>query len=67
MAMKSHRKINKKLQILNVQNEFLNPKLRSLLCNTLIQPHYDYACIFWHPLISQKMRNKLQELQNLKR
>ena len=65
--MKSHRKINKKLQILNVQNEFLNPKLRSLLCNTLIQPHFDYACIFWHPLISQKMRNKLQELQNLKR
>ena len=60
MAMKSLRKINTELQFLYRQKEFLNPKLRRLLCNSLIQPRFDYACIFWYPLISQKMRNKLQ-------
>ena len=64
MAMKSLRKINTKLQFLYRQNEFLNPKLRRLLCTSLIQPHFDYACISWYPLINQKMRNKLQVTQN---
>ena len=64
MAMKSLTKINTKLHFLHRQNEFLNPKLRRLLCNALIQPHFDYACISWYPLISQKMRKKLQVTQN---
>ena len=64
MAMKSLRKIKTKLQFLHRQNEFLNPKLRRLLCNSLIQPHFDYACISWYPLIKQKIRNKLQVTQN---
>ena len=64
MIMKSIRKINTKLQFLYTQNGFLNPKLRMLLCNPLIQPHFDYACISWFPLINQKMRNKLQITQN---
>ena len=64
MIMKSLRKINTKLQFLYTQNEFLNPKLRMLLCNPLIQTHFDYACIPWFPLINQKMRNKLQITQN---
>ena len=34
------------------------------MCNSLIQPHFDYACISWFPLITQKMRNKLQVAQN---
>ena len=38
-AMKSLRKINTNLQFLYRQNEFLNPKLRRLLGNSLIQPH----------------------------
>ena len=64
MAMKSLRKINTKLQFLHRQHEFLNSKLRTFLCNSLIQPHFDYACISWYPLINQKMRNKLQVPQN---
>ena len=63
MAMKSPRKINTKLQFLYRQNEFLNPKLRRLLCNFLIQPHFDYACISWYHLVNQKMSNKLQVTQ----
>ena len=45
-------------------SEFLNPKLHRLLFNSLIQAHFDYACISWCPLINQKMRNKLQVTQN---
>ena len=56
MAMKSLRKINTKLQFLYRQNEFLNPKLCRLLCNSLIQPYFDYTCISSYPLISKTMR-----------
>ena len=45
MKMKSFKKINTKLQFLYKQNEFLNPKLHRLLCNSLIQPHFDYTCV----------------------
>ena len=64
MAVKPLRKINTKLQFLYRQNEFLSPKLRRLLCNSSIQPHFDCTCISWHLLINQKMRNKLQVTQN---
>ena len=64
MTMTSLRKMNTKLQFLYRQNEFLNPKLRRLLCNSLIQPHFDYACISWYPLINKKMKNELQITQN---
>ena len=64
LAVKSFRKINTKLQFLYIQNEFLNPKLRRLLCNSLIITQFDCACISWYSLISQKMRKKLQVTQN---
>ena len=59
MTTKSLMKINTKSLVLHRQNEFLNPKLRTLLCNSLIQPHFDYTCISCFPLIGQKMRKKL--------
>ena len=34
-------KTNAKSQFLYRQNEFLNPKLRRLLCKSLIQTHFD--------------------------
>ena len=58
MAMKSFKKINTKLQLLYGQNEFLNTKLRRLLCNSLIQPHLDCVCFSWYPLTSKKVRKK---------
>ena len=63
MAIKSLKKINIKLQFLYRQNEFLNVKLRRLLCNSLIQPHFDYACDSWYPLVSKKIRKKMQVTQ----
>ena len=45
MAMKSLKMINTKLQFLYRQNESINPKLRRLLYNSLIQQYIDYVCI----------------------
>ena len=46
MVMKSLKNINAQLQALYRQNEFLNPKLRRLLCGPLLQPLFEYAFIF---------------------
>ena len=50
--------------IILIKAEFLNPKFSRLLCNSFIQPRFDYTCISWYPLINQKIRNKLQVTQN---
>ena len=44
-------------------SEFLNPKLRRLLSNSLVQPNFSYACISWYPLVGQKIRKKIQVTQ----
>ena len=56
MALKILKKIDTKLQFLYRRNEFLNPKLRKLLCNSLIESQFGHACISWYPLVSRKMR-----------
>ena len=35
-----------------------------MLCNTLIQPHYDFACCSWFPNLSISLKTKLQTTQN---
>ena len=47
MVMNSLGKINAKLQFLYKQDKFLNPELFKMLCNSLIQEHFEYACISW--------------------
>ena len=49
MALSVISKINNKLKFLYRKNRFLTPTLRRLLCNALIQPHFDYACSAWYP------------------
>ena len=44
MASKVLRKINAKLKFLYRQSRYLTPAYRRLLCNALIQPHFDYGC-----------------------
>ena len=41
------------------KNEFLIAPLRRLLCNALVQPHFDYASSAWYPNLSKKMLKKL--------
>ena len=64
MALNVIDKINSHLKFLHIQNCFLTPHLRRLLCNTLIQPLFDYACIPWFPNLSKKLRLRLQATQN---
>ena len=44
------KKINAKLKFLYRQSGYLTPAYRRLLCNALIQPHFDYGCSSWLPL-----------------
>ena len=37
-------KVNARLKFLHWKNKYLTPNLRRLLCNALIQSHFDYAC-----------------------
>ena len=64
MALKVIKKINSRLKFLHRKNKFLTPALRRLLCNALIQPHFDYASSAWYPNLTQKMKNKIRITQN---
>ena len=44
MALNVINKINNKLKFLHRKNSFLILARRRLLCNALIQPHFDYVC-----------------------
>ena len=44
--------------------KFLTPPLRRLLCNALIQPHFDYTSSAWYPNLPKKLSDKLQICQN---
>ena len=57
-------KINNKLKFLYRKNRFLTSTLRRLLCNALIQPHFDYACSAWYPNLTKKLKNRIQTSQN---
>ena len=64
MAMQVCKEVTSKLKFLYRKNRFLSKDLRRLLCNALIQPHFDYACAAWYPNLNKKYKNKLQVLQN---
>ena len=65
LALKVINKINLSLTFLHrKKNKFLTPALRRLLCNCLIQPHFDYVLSVWYPNLTQRMKNKIQITQN---
>ena len=37
---------------------------RRLLCNALIQPHFDHGCSLWFPLLKTNLKLKHQKAQN---
>ena len=53
-------KINSSLKFLHRQSHFLTPSLHRLLCNSLIQPLFDYAWTAWFPNVSKKVRLRLK-------
>ena len=64
MAHKVISKVSVRLKFLHRKNKYLTPNLRRLLCNALIQPHFDYACSAWYPNLSKKLKNRIQTSQN---
>ena len=47
MARMVLKKVNRKKKLLYKQSRYLSYALKRMLCNTLIQPHYDFACCSW--------------------
>ena len=64
MASKVLGKINGRLKFLYRKQSFLSFPLRRMLCNALIQPHFDYACSAWYPNLNKKLTKKIQIAQN---
>ena len=64
MATKVTKTVSNRLRFLYRKQAFLTPYLRRLLCNALIQPHFDYACVAWYSNLGKKYTKKLQIMQN---
>ena len=64
MARHVTNKINSKLRFLYRNNRILSQNLKRLLCNALIQPHFDYACLAWYPNLNKALKKRLQTAQN---
>ena len=64
MALHALTKINGKLKFLYRKQSFLSTYLRRLLCNAIIQPHFDFACLAWYPCLNNNFKKKIQVAQN---
>ena len=64
MASKVLKKLNAKLKFLYCQSRYLTSAYRRLLCNALIQPHFNYGCSSWFPPLKTYTKLKLQKAQN---
>ena len=65
MAIKMLGKINGKLKFLYRKQSCLDNSLRRLLLNALIQPHFDYACTSWFPMLNKRLSKKMQSAHKL--
>ena len=52
------------LKFLYRKNRYLISYLKLLLCNALIQRHFNCACLAWYPNLNKKSKSKLQTVQN---
>ena len=64
MAIKVLNKVNSRLRFLYRKQSVLNNHLRRLLCNAIIQPHFDYASQTWYPNLTKALSKKVQCAQN---
>ena len=64
MAAKVLNTVHNRLKFLYRKQKFLSLSLRCLLCNALIQPHFDYACAAWYPLLNKRQSKRIQIAQN---
>ena len=64
MAKRALKKINGKTKFLYRENRYLSYLLKRILCNSLIQPHFDFACFAWYPNLTMSLKIKIQTAQN---
>ena len=64
IASKVLKEINAKLKFLYCQSRYRTPAYRRLLCNALIQPHFDSGCSSWFPVLKKILKLKLQKAQS---
>ena len=64
MVKSIKQKANARLKFLYRKQNFLNLHTEKLLVLSLIQCHFDYACSFWYPGLTQFLRNRLQTTKN---
>ena len=64
MARSVIKKANSRLKFLYRKGQFLTLHTKKLLVMSLIQCHFDYACSFWYPGLTQTLKNRLQTTQN---
>ena len=64
MATRTLSKINGRLRFLYVKQNFLDFSPLRLLANALIQPHFDYACSAWFPMLNKRLTKTIQTAQN---
>ena len=57
-------KVNRNLNLLKLENKFLNIHAKRLIYFAQIQSHFVYALSVWGNMLSQSVINKLQKLQN---
>ena len=62
MVLKVTNKTNSRLKFLHRKNKILTPTLRRLLCNALIEPHFDYASSAWYPNLTHIFKNEFESL-----
>ena len=60
LAHKVINKVNARLKFLYRKSKYFTPNLRRVLCNALIQAHFDYACCSaWYLNLFKKLKNKI--------
>ena len=64
MVNKMITKVNSGLKFVCRKGAFLDSKLPKSISISLLQPHFDYGCIYWYLGLNKTLCNKLQVTQN---
>ena len=64
MALQVCTNVTWKRKFLFRKNSFLSKDLRRLMCNALVQRHFNFACTAWYPNLNKNYKNKMQVWQN---
>lgn len=64
MGVSAIKKINKGLKFMYRKKDFFDTKCRKMLCQSLLQSHFDYACNSWYRNLEKCLKIKLQCAQN---